>query len=401
MADGPPRLAAVGVATAADTLTARLTTACAKWGTAPSIDGPSLLGERAAIAGLVRNGSTSVGGSARFFEASDGWIALNLARPEDVASLPALVSADVASDDWTSLRRLIGAMSCDRLREQAVWLGLAVAQPNEHQPVDDPSVQTCVGGPRTVVRRPLVVDMSSLWGGPLSSNLLEAAGARVIKVEGCGRPDGSRRGPRPFFDLLNARKEMLETDFGDPVSVALLRSVLAHADLVIEGSRPRAMTALGIRPEEFVAAGTSWLSITGHGRAGVAGDRIGFGDDAAVAGGLVINDHVPVFVADAVADPLTGLAAAAVGAELLGSPQAAMVDVALARVSAWVCGRSTGPLNASVVSHGDDYQVALGDQRVDVAAPTARPVRGTAAPVGAHSRELAEEFDPASRGPYG
>src|SRR5439155_480481 len=51
-----------------------------------------------------------------------------------------------------------------------------------------------------------------------------------------------------------------------------------------------------------------WLSITGYGQEDA---RVAFGDDAAVGGGLVVEDAAgPCFCADAVADPLTGLFAA-------------------------------------------------------------------------------------------
>ena len=115
--------------------------------------------------------------------------------------------------------------------------------------------------------RPIVLDFSSLWAGPLAGSFLADAGARVIKVEGEGRPDGARSGPAAFYDLLNAGKETITIDFGDRADQALLRRMVAAADLVIEASRPRAMAAVGLDPSTVVeASATSWLSITGHGR---------------------------------------------------------------------------------------------------------------------------------------
>ena len=58
--------------------------------------------------------------------------------------------------------------------------------------------------------------------------------------------------------------------------------------------------------------GRVWLRITGYGTDAGSAERVAFGDDAAVAGGLVGYDGAgPVFVGDAIADPLTGLEAAA------------------------------------------------------------------------------------------
>ena len=57
----------------------------------PTVDGPALLGERAAVSGMRRRGATSLGGDAYLVDADDGTVFLNLARPEDMASIPALV----------------------------------------------------------------------------------------------------------------------------------------------------------------------------------------------------------------------------------------------------------------------------------------------------------------------
>ena len=57
------------------------------------------------------------------------------------------------------------------------------------------------------------------------------------------------------------------------VDLAELASLVASADVVIEGSRPRALQQLGIVAEDLLAApdGPSvWVSITGHGRPGDA-----------------------------------------------------------------------------------------------------------------------------------
>ena len=192
-------------------------------------------------------------------------------------------------------------------------------------------------------RPPLVVDLSSLWAGPLCARLLQGHGARVVKVESTRRPDGARRGPAGFFALLHAGQEAVALDLASTVGVARLRGLLAAADVVIEGSRPRALAQLGVDAEALVAgvAGPRvWVSITGYGRAGTAGGQVAFGDDAAAAGGLVAwgADGRPRFVADAVADPLSGMAAAGAVLDALAGGGRWVLDVALARVAAAVAG---------------------------------------------------------------
>jgi crotonobetainyl-CoA:carnitine CoA-transferase CaiB-like acyl-CoA transferase len=182
-----------------------------------------------------------------------------------------------------------------------------------------------------------VVDLSSLWAGPLCSRILTEAGAKVVKVESSTRPDASRDGDSAFFDWLHAGQEFASLPLEEPSGVADLVALLEQADVVIEGSRPRALDRLGIIPAEIVAKrpGTVWLSITAYGRCGPWRDWVGFGDDAAVAGGLVdLNaSGVPSFVGDAVADPLTGLLAAAIVADAVGHGGGVTIDVALREVA--------------------------------------------------------------------
>jgi hypothetical protein len=99
---------------------------------------------------------------------------------------------------------------------------------------------------------------------------------------------------------------------------------------------------MGIDAAGAVAGGGPrvWLSITGYGR---HSNRVAFGDDAAAAGGLVAWDDdgagpVPCFVADAIADPLTGVAAAAGMAAALADGRSWMLEARLSGVAAHVAG---------------------------------------------------------------
>ena len=165
----------------------------AGFGKRVDVDGPALLGERAAIAGFERRGSVSVGGFARFERGADGWVVLNLPRRSDLDLLPALLRAAVEPEDWVTTRRLMTALSVDELVARGTELGLAIARPNEQPPVALPSrviARSPVRHPRAG-ERPLVVDLSALWAGPLAASLLLEAGARVVKVEARDRPDGA------------------------------------------------------------------------------------------------------------------------------------------------------------------------------------------------------------------
>lgn len=391
-ADGPPVVTPAGLAGRARDLALAVAAATARIGARVELDGPALLGERAALAGMERQGSVSVGGAARFERAADGWVVLNLPRPDDVAALPALLEHEVDPADWPTVASLIESYPASHLVERGRLLGLAIARPDERQPAPMPARPLGRGSARTPGRRPLVVDLTSLWAGPLAGSILADAGVRVVKVEGRGRPDGARFGPTPFFDLMNAGKETVGVDFADVADQRFLRRLVAAADLVIEASRPRAMDQVGIDPAEVAAeSSTSWLSITGHGRVEDP-DRIGFGDDAAVAGGIWTgDDRGPLFVADAVADPLTGLAAAALAAELLAAERAAVGETPLSHVASWAAVPDVEtPVREASGSGG--WDVVLGEDCVPVAAPRARSSRGTAEPFDAHGSALREEF---------
>jgi crotonobetainyl-CoA:carnitine CoA-transferase CaiB-like acyl-CoA transferase len=180
----------------------------------------------------------------------------------------------------------------------------------------------------------MVVDLSAMWAGPLCARLLGQAGLRVVKVESTRRLDGARRGHQGFFDWLHGGHESVALDLSSSSGLAALRQLLARADVVIESSRPRALAQLGIDAEAVVAGrpGTTWISITGYGRTGTAGQRVAFGDDAAVAAGLVAYDHDdrPVFCGDAIADPITGLHAALAALASLAAGGGHLVEVAMA-----------------------------------------------------------------------
>ena len=71
---------------------------------------------------------------------------------------------------------------------------------------------------------------------------------------------------------------------------------------------------------------------------------VAFGDDAAVAGGLVgAGANGPVFCADAIADPLTGLQAALLVAESLARGGGEVLDVAMAGIAATYARLPTSP----------------------------------------------------------
>jgi len=348
---------------------------------APVADPLALLGERAALAGLTRAGSTSCGGSARLLPTADGWLAVNLARPEDLDAVPAWLALTAApSDPWTTVTEGVRTRSAEELVERATLLGLAVAAVGEVEPRIDTVARRRIRTGRPLVTAPFVVDLSSLWAGPLCSHLLDLVGARVVKVESTARPDGGRTDDSGFFDLLNHGKASVALDLPSAEGVARLRSLLQAADVVIEGSRPRVLRQWGLDADALLADAAGprvWVSITGHGRDDAEGLRVAFGDDGAAAGGLVGRDDAgPCFLADAVADPLTGIAAASA------------VTTALAEGGCWLFDAALAQVAASVADPQQTSRPVTGP----VAPPRARPVPGPARPLGADTAAVLAEL---------
>lgn len=315
------------------------------------VDVLALLGERASLTGLSRRGRVSSGGAARLVQAAPAWLAVNLPRVDDVEAVPAWLEVEPGSvapgDPWPAVEQGVTGRDAAALVDRAALLSLPVSRlrevlppaasgfdhlPVRAVPVASPADVPPTGGP------PLVVDLSSLWAGPLCGRLLAETGATVVKVESKARPDGARRGSPRFFDRLNGGKRSVVLDLGAPGALDDLRRLLDSADVVIEASRPRALRQLGIHAEDALAEGgpRAWVSITGYGR---DSDRVAFGDDAAVAGGLVADDGTgPCFFADAAADPLTGTVAAAAARAALDAGGHWLLDVAMAPVAAHVAG---------------------------------------------------------------
>ncbi|MXW98524.1 MAG: CoA transferase [Acidimicrobiaceae bacterium] len=369
-ASGPPAVSPAGIVRPLLGLGDALASATGRLGTGVRVDPEALAAQRAAFTGFGRSGSRSPGGYAQMVRARDGWLALSLPRPSDIETLPALVGAAVPAGDWTGIESRIASMTAADVVQQGSELGLAVAAIGATPAPQQPWSVRCERPARP--RRgqaSVVVDLTGLWAGPLAGGLLAEAGCRVLKVESGSRPDGARRGPAGFFELLNRKKRHLSMDLPEPEALDRLRELIAEADLVLEASRPRVMQQWGISPAEVVAAGTTWVSITGHGRNGRHANRIAFGDDAAASGGLVMPGEPPMFVGDAIADPIAGLAAASVAAHTLAEGRAALVDVSLAGASAWVRAHAAVPIDRPVIENDGCWQVELTDGPVAVAPP--------------------------------
>ncbi|HVY10458.1 MAG TPA: CoA transferase [Mycobacteriales bacterium] len=367
--DGPPQLVAGAPATTVRrNLEALSATAAAVGLDPPPLPDERLLGERAAVMGLRRQGRVSAGGATRLLDAADGTVALTLSRQADLEVLPALLERNtVSADPWHDVAAWAAVQDARDIEERAALLGLAIGAVHH-------SVEAAVGGLSTPLGRPpraasanapLVVDLSALWAGPLCAHLLGLVGAQVLAVESTQRPDPTRDVAPGFHALLRGNAEHCSLDFTSREDVARLRDLLVGADIVIEAARPRALAQLGIDAHEVAAEGHgTWVSITAYGR---AQNRIGYGDDVAAAAGLL--GEGPVFAGDAVADPMTGTHAALAALSHWAAGHSGVVELSMYDV---VHAARTPLPESHVVRRGDDWYVDDGSELHLVRRPVAR-----------------------------
>jgi crotonobetainyl-CoA:carnitine CoA-transferase CaiB-like acyl-CoA transferase len=397
-ASGPPRFAAGAVATAARGV-ARLLGALAPRSRLVGLDGPALLGERAAIAGLTRAGRSSAGGSARLLETADATLVVNLPREDDWRLVPAWLEslAEPAgfphrseAARWEEIAHSLRSRASEAMVERGRMMGLAVASAPRAPLADDARFfkrthESLRGAERPP--RPLrLLDLSTLWAGPLATGLLALAGVEVLKIESPSRPDGAREGPAPFFDLMNGDKRGACLDLRAADGRRDFEALLDSADIVVESARPRALSQLGYDAGSWLEErpGRLWVSITGYGR---DHEWIAFGDDAAAAAGLAWSpspsDEGPCFCGDALADPITGLHAAALVLLHARLGLGGLLDLAMVPLTARVAAAEHDGLTTALepAPSGQGWQLVDDERRLAVAAPRARVVRAKAPPL--------------------
>jgi CoA-transferase family III len=321
---------------------------CASVGSSCRFD-VQVLHERARLSGLTPGGAESYNRTCRLLKARDGWLAVNLVRERDRECLSALLGREVTGDPWAELTAALPTFAGSDMLKSGRLLGFPIAcvgtPAAQAGDALHPQYRIARVAPPGAAREnwrvdpPLVIDMSALWAGPLCGHILAASGARVIKVESIGRPDSIRTTAPEFFDSLNADKDCIALDFDSAADQERLRALIGQADLVISSARPRAFDQLDLIPEVLLKArsGSSWVAITAYGWYGPDNNAVGFGDDVAAAAGLVEWSATgPQFSGDALADPLTGIGAAAAAIAAIRGGGGLLIDASLYASASYV-----------------------------------------------------------------
>jgi hypothetical protein len=203
----------------------------------------------------------------------------------DLRSLPAEL-VDAEAGEWH--------LPAVAVRSKAAAAPLRVAAPAT--PVD--------------VRGASVVVLGSAWAAPLVGLVLAGLGAEVVRVDDPGRPD-----PFPLAERLGRGQRRLPLDLGVPSDRDRFATLLASADLLVDGHTRRVRENVDLG-DDRLAAEVHRLAVLRI-AAFTAEDRPGYGPAAECRGGWATRHDPPRLGRSSVSDPVAGLLGALAAAELL------------------------------------------------------------------------------------
>ncbi|MFI6866038.1 CaiB/BaiF CoA transferase family protein [Nocardia sp. NPDC050406] len=145
-------------------------------------------------------------------------------------------------------------------------------------------------GPLSGIR---VLDVATLFAGPLAATLLADYGAEVVKIE---HPKGDpvrshgaqRDGVGLWWKMLGRGKKSVTLYLGAPEGQEIFRRMVADTDVVIENFRPGTLERWGLGYSELrrINPGLVLARVTGFGQIGPYAHRPGFGTLAEAMSGF-------------------------------------------------------------------------------------------------------------------
>ncbi|MFJ5259042.1 CaiB/BaiF CoA transferase family protein [Streptomyces sp. NPDC088387] len=167
-----------------------------------------------------------------------------------------------------------------------------------------------------------VLDLATLFAGPLAATFLGDFGADVVKVEHPTRPDPSRgHGPSKdgvglWWKFLGRNKRTITLDLSRPGGRRTLLRLAESADVIVENFRPGTLEKWDLGWSELSAANPRLVltRVTGFGQFGPYAHRPGFGTLAEAMSGFAAitgEPHAPPTLPPfGLADSIAGLATA-------------------------------------------------------------------------------------------
>jgi crotonobetainyl-CoA:carnitine CoA-transferase CaiB-like acyl-CoA transferase len=163
----------------------------------------------------------------------------------------------------------------------------------------------------------VVIDVSTIIGGPMAALLLAEYGATVIKVEHPTLGDGARhmgyQSTGMWWKFLSHNKKIVTCNLSNPRGAELLRRACVKADVIIENFRPGTMEKWGLGYDVLSAINPKlvMLRVTGFGQDGPYSSRPGYGTLAEAMSGFAHltgdSDGPPTLPGMPLADSMTGV----------------------------------------------------------------------------------------------
>ncbi len=164
-----------------------------------------------------------------------------------------------------------------------------------------------------------VLDVATLFAGPLIATFLGDFGADVVKIE---HPRGDpvrlhgavKDGVPLWWKVVGRNKRAITLDLSKPAGQELLRELVTTADVLVENFRPGTLERWNLAPERLFARrpGLVVVRTTGFGQSGPYARRPGFGTLAESLSGFAHMtgepDGPPMLPPFALADGIAALA---------------------------------------------------------------------------------------------
>src|SRR5712692_9925995 len=171
-----------------------------------------------------------------------------------------------------------------------------------------------------------VLDLSRLLPGGYCTQLLQAQGAQVTKIEPpAGDPIRALPGGDAYFDALHRGKQLLTLDLRTEDGRDALRRRVVDTDVLVEGFRPGVMERMELGYPALAAINPAlvYCAITGYGSSGPMAARAGHDLNYLARSGALslmpLRDGAPTIPGLQVADLAGGLQAAFLIAAALAS----------------------------------------------------------------------------------
>jgi crotonobetainyl-CoA:carnitine CoA-transferase CaiB-like acyl-CoA transferase len=139
-----------------------------------------------------------------------------------------------------------------------------------------------------------VLDIATLFAGPMAATMLGDYGAEVIKIEHPTKADpvrwhgASKDGVGLWWKIIGRNKKAITLYLGSPEGQDVLKKLVAEADVLIENFRPGTLERWGLSPSELHAINPGLIiaRVTGFGQFGPYSSRPGFGTLAEAMSGF-------------------------------------------------------------------------------------------------------------------